>query len=243
MARPTTVLAIIAMLVSISSCGSGAHPPITQDELVHNSQEMFDAVAAGDQAPWKKYFADDSMYFDEKGRSMDKTALVSDITPLPTGYSGNIKLVKAKSQIQGDTAILSYDLDETETVFGQNMTARYHGTDTWMYRNGQWQIVAGQMFRYYEDPAAGKADPRKYAEYAGTYELAPGVTQTISIRDGSLYAQRGSSPEAQLVPESGDIFFRKGAEGRRLFRRANNGKVDAMIDRRNNEDVVWKKLK
>jgi hypothetical protein len=32
-------------------------------------------------------------------------------------------------------------------------------------------------------------------------------------------------------------------EGRRLFRRAEGGKVDAMIDRRNNEDVVWKKIK
>jgi len=55
--------------------------------------------------------------------------------------------VKAKSHIGDDTAILSYDLDETETIFGQNMSARYHGTDTWTYRNGKWQIVAGQMLR------------------------------------------------------------------------------------------------
>lgn len=119
------------------------------------------------------------------------------------------------------------------------MTARYHGTDTWMYRNGKWQIVAGQIFRYYEDPAPGKVGPKKYV---GTYELAHGVTQTVSVREDKLYAQRGDRPEGELIPESGDIFFRKGGEGRRLFRRANNGKVHAMIDRRNNEDVVWKKL-
>ena len=117
-----------------------------------------------------------------------------------------------------------------------------HGTDTWMYRNGRWQIVAGQMFRYYEDPAPGKADVKKYGEYVGTYQLAPGVTQTISVRNGGLYAQRGGRPETELVPESGDIFFLKGVEGRRLFRRADKGKIDAMIDRRNNEDVVWKKV-
>jgi len=204
---------------------------------------MFDGVAAGDQAPWQKYFADDSMYFDEKGRAMDKGALVKDVTPLPAGYSGSIKLVNPKSNIQGDTAILSYDLNETETIFGQDLTARYHGTDTWMYRNGKWQIVAGQMLRYYEDPAAAKPDTKKYGEYVGTYEVAPGVTQTVSVRDGGLYAQRGSSQEVELVPESSDLFFRKGVEGRRLFRRADSGKVDAMIDRRNNEDVVWKKIK
>jgi hypothetical protein len=28
-----------------------------------------------------------------------------------------------------------------------------------------------------------------------------------------------------------------------LFRRAEGGKVDAMIDRRNNEGVIWKKIK
>ena len=244
MTPSTTTLALALMVASISSssCTFRNRPAITQDELVRNEQAMFDAVAAGDQEPWKKYFAEDSMFFDEKGRSMDKTALVKDVTPLPPGYSGSIKVVNPKSNIQGDTAVVSYDLNETETIFGQNMTARYHGTDTWMYRDGRWQIVAGQMFRYYEDPAPGKGDVKKYSDYAGSYELAPEVTQTISVRSGGLYARRGERPEEELVPESSDIFFRKGVEGRRLFRRDDGGKVDAMIDRRNNEDVVWKKI-
>jgi len=42
------------------------------------------------------------------------------------------------------------------------------------------------------------------------------------------------------IPE---LFFRKGVEGRILFGYAANGKVDALIDRRNNEDVVWKKTR
>jgi len=45
-------------------------------------------------------------------------------------------------------------MNETENVFGQEMTARYHATDTWMLRKGEWQVVAGQVLRYYEDPAA-----------------------------------------------------------------------------------------
>jgi hypothetical protein len=80
-------------------------------------------------------------------------------------------------------------------------------------------------------------------EYAGTYELAPGVTQTVSAEGAELYAQRSGGEKVLLVPESVDIFFRKGVEGRRLFRRGDSGKVDAMIDRRNNEDVLWKKVK
>src|ERR1041385_8309621 len=94
---------------------------ITQDELVRRTQELFDAVVPANPEPWKKYYADDCLFADEKGRQLDKTKLVADITPLPKGYSGTIKLVKPVSRIIGDTAILSYDLDETETVFGQHL--------------------------------------------------------------------------------------------------------------------------
>src|SRR6266478_10195000 len=60
---------------------------ITQAELLRRTQELFDSVVAGDQSPWKRYYADDCLFFDEKGRNMDKTALVNDITPFPKGYS------------------------------------------------------------------------------------------------------------------------------------------------------------
>ena len=148
---------------------------------------------------------------------------------------------KAQSHIEGDVAVLSYDLDERETIYGQDMTARYHATDTWMRRNGQWQIVAGQVLRYYEDPAPGKVDGTKFSGYVGNYELATGNRLTISVDGKELYRQRGDQPKALLIPEATDIFFRKGVEGRVLFRHADNGKVDALIDRRNNEDVIWKK--
>jgi len=102
--------------------------------------------------------------------------------------------------------------------------------------------VAGQMLRYYEDPAPGKVDRAKFAEYVGTYELAPGNRLTILTEGQELYRQRGNQPKGQLIPEDIGIFFRKGIEGRILFRYDDHGKVDALIDRRNNEDVVWKKV-
>jgi hypothetical protein len=187
-------------------------------------------------------FAEDAMFFDEKGRSMDKTALVKDIQPMPMGYSGTIKLVRPKSHIEGNVAILSYDLDETETIFGQNMTARYHETDIWMRRGGKWQIVAGQVLRYYEDPAPGKADTSKFAAYVGTYQLGPERKLTVSAEGDHLYSQRAGRDRVELIPEASDIFFQKGVEGRTLFGAGADGKVISLIDRRNNEDVVWKKI-
>jgi hypothetical protein len=215
---------------------------ITQEELVRRTQELDDSIAIGNQTPWKNYFAEDAIYTDETGKTMDKATLVASIAPLPKGYSGTIKIIKPQSRIDGNTAILTYDLDETEIVFGQTLHARYHGTDTWLWRNGHWQIVTGQMLRYYEDPAVGRIDTTHLDDFVGTYELSPGVILTVSREGTRLYSKRGDAPKSVLEPESPDLFFRPGAEGRRLFRRNDSGKVDALIDRRNNEDLIWKKL-
>lgn len=233
-------LALLLVSLSLAGCRSG-HQPITQEELVRRTQTMMDAVAGGDKRPWRENLADDLIYFDEKGRLHDKTSLVNDVSPLPTGYSGRIEVVRPKSHIEDNIAILSYDMDESESIFGQDLKARYHATDTWMFRNGKWQIAAGQVLRYYEDPAIGSVDVKKFADYVGTYEVAPGVTRTVSIDGDKLYSQRGERPKEELLPETGDLYFRTGVEGRILFRRGQNGKVEALVDRRNNEDVVWKK--
>jgi hypothetical protein len=78
---------------------------ITQEELVRRAQELFDAVVPGNKEPWQKYFADDCIFADEKGRNLNKAQLVADIAPLPKGYSGTIKIAKPQSVIHGDTAI------------------------------------------------------------------------------------------------------------------------------------------
>ena len=238
--RPLILVFLLSFFKPLESiCGDPV--AITQEELVRRAQELFDAVVPGNKEPWQKYFADDCIFADEKGRNLNKAQLVADIAPLPKGYSGTIKIAKPRSRIHGDTAILSYDLDETETIFGQNLTARYHVTDTWLRRNSVWQIASSQAMRYYEDPAVARIDPKKFADFSGTYELAPGQTRRVFSKDESLYVERNGKRE-QLFPEGSEIFFRKGVEGRILFRYADNGKVDALIDRRNNEDVIWRRV-
>jgi hypothetical protein len=217
-------------------CACAAGPRITQDEMVQRTQALFSTLAEGNKTPWQTTYADDAIFFDEKGRAMDKKALVDDVQPLPQGYSGTIKVTNPRSLIQKDTAILSYDMDETEVVWGQALTARYHETDTWLLRDGRWQIAATQVLRYYEDPAAGPADVSNYSNYVGTYELSPGNRAMVTNENGKLFLKRGEQPKSELIPEANGIFFRKGVEGRRLFR------DNVMIDRRNNEDVVWKKV-
>src|SRR6266853_1833278 len=155
------VMNLFLVIIFATTLAYAADVPITQVELVRRTQELYDAIVPGNQDPWKKYFANDCIFSDEKGRTMDKAKLVAAITPMPAGYSGSIKIDNVQSRILGDTAVLSYDANETETIFGQNLTARYHVTDTWLRRSGEWKIIASQAHRYYEDPAIGKIDSKK----------------------------------------------------------------------------------
>jgi hypothetical protein len=238
-----TLLLSFPALLLFSLCSNAqtnSEPLVAQ--LTRETQELYDALVPGNQEPWKKYFADDCIFADEKGRLFNKSQLVADVTPMPAGYGGSIKLEKVQSRVIGGTAILSYDINESETIFGQELHARYHTTDTWLRRNNNWQIIASQAHRYYEDPAVGEVDPKKFTDFIGTYQLAPGQTRTVYSEDGKLFVERKGKKE-ELLPETPEIFFRKGVEGRILFRHdKTSGAVTYMIDRRNNEDVVWQKL-
>ena len=76
---------------------------ITQAELIRRTQELYDSIVPGNSEPWKKYFAEDCIFADEKDRIMDKAKLVADITPMPAGYSGSIKIENPKSVIGSET--------------------------------------------------------------------------------------------------------------------------------------------
>lgn len=77
---------------------------------------------------------------------------------------------------------------------------------------------------------------------AGTEIVVIALDPTDDVAFLAIYAQRAGRPREQLLPEATGIFFRKGIEGRRLFHIGVNGKVDYLIDRCNNEDVVWKEI-
>jgi Domain of unknown function (DUF3471)/Domain of unknown function (DUF4440) len=215
---------------------------ITQSELVRRTQALYDGVAPGNKAPWLQYLAEDAIIHDEKGGSYTKPTFLATLDPLPPGYSGAITVTSPQTIFAPGVAIFSYNAEEVETVFGNRMTARYHQTDTWLYRKHLWQIAASQVMRYYEDPAPATINPAILSDYIGTYELAPGNQMIVTAHGDKLFAQRGPGNPVQLIPESPDMFFRTGIEGRRLFHRTAEGKVDSLIDRRNNQDMLWKKI-
>ena len=213
------------MSVSAHAADASADSAV-KAQLVERTQKLLDAIAPGDKAPWAKAMAEECLYSDENGTTMTKAKFLEELGPLPAGYSGNIKLEKPQFVLAGDTAILAYELNEQETVFGQELHARYHATDTWVRRDG---AVA-------HDCVAGRAVWRRSAGRDARSGTAKGLCGRLrdwrrgfSTRCRSTADRSGESgPDARkkmLMPEMKDVFFRKGSAGRRIFERGADGRL------------------
>lgn len=215
----------------------------TTAELVRISQALMDAVAPGDTATWNRWLAADGLFTDENGRTRTRAEVLAELGPLPPGYVGHIRVANARAAVAGETAVLSYDAMEELTLYGQRLDTRFHSTDTFVRRDGGWRLIGQQVQVIPAELRPVAVNPATFDALVGTYELGPGVT--IEIRRGAdrLIAQRtGRAPE-ELLPLGCDRFFRRGApRGERFFVRDAAGRVMGMVDRRDNLDLLWRRI-
>lgn len=244
-----SITAILALL-TLSSLGvaqTTARTPsdsATEQELVRIAQGLLDAVASGNKAVWEKYVADDVIYTDENWRILTKKELVDSLSPLPKGYSGSIRMANVQSRINGDSAVLSYRALEEEYVFGQKLSPVYLITETYFKRNGTWQMVASHVIVLPSERKPLAVSPKAYESIVGEYELTPGVTYTITLDGNKLIGQRTGRAKEELLPADESTFFRKGTvRGEKVFVRDASGRATQMLDRRENNDLVWKRVK
>jgi hypothetical protein len=215
----------------------------TEQQLTRIAQELFDAVPAANKAVWERYVADDVIYTDENFQVMTKKQLLDGLSPLPKGYAGSIRMADIHSRINGDAAVLSYRVLEEETVFGQKLSPVYLATDTYFKRNGHWQMIASHVTVVPGDQKAVVLKPERYKSLVGSYELTPGVTYSVTLEDGKLVGQRSGRAMEELLPADENTFFIKGRlRGEKVFVRDETGRTTQMLDRRENNDLVWKKV-
>jgi hypothetical protein len=243
--RPTIgMMALLAGTVSATSWAADAHCPASntsnlEQELTQVTQEMLNGVAIGNKQLWNECLSEAALITGDDGLLLSKNKFLSELRALPQGYEGRIQLVRPQLLQREHVAILSYDLDEQETVYGQQIRQRYHTTDTWAVENGAWRLVGSQATRIYQDPAENGLSSRVSGDLVGTYELASGITYTITLEGNQLFGERSGRKKEPLFQEAIDVFLRKGVPGRRIFLRNAQGVVTGFMDRVNGADLVW----
>ena len=234
------LVAITVIPGSIASAATASDPTAV---LRRQTQELFDAVTAGDSTVWEPYLAPDCVYADEAGEVSAKRELVHSIRPLPKEVSGKLELQKFEVRRHGETAVATFVVDEHEGYFGQTLHCQYLTTQVWTHSPGGWRLIAAQSNALRTDPPAVTLASGTLDEYAGEYELTTGVRYVIRRDGAGLVGQRTGRAEEKLVPELSDLFFVPGHPRlRKVFQRGADGKVSGFVERREAWDIRWRRV-
>jgi Domain of unknown function (DUF4440) len=210
-------------------------------QLVKNEQQLMDAIAVGDTTVWQNFLHEDCLIAVEDGKTLSHNELVSSIKPLPAGYNGRIVVIEPNYQLYDNTFVLSFINDEYLDVFGQKIHTQYRQTDTWKNFDGEWKMIAMQLFEIPKNPLPVTLPESVLTRYIGTYVLSGDRKCTITVEGGRLYAEKTGREKEELLAETENLFFRKNdGRGRVIFMK---DPVTAyqLIERRAGEDLVWKR--
>ncbi len=205
-------------------------------------QALLDAIAPGDRKVWEQTLAPDAVYVDENGTIMDRAEFLKQLDPLPAGASGSLKIASYESHIAGDLATVIHTDDEQENYHGQMLSARYLMTETWRRDAGEWKLYLVHAYAVLKDPPAMALPPKELQQYVGRYVGGPDLVYVIQWDGKQLVGGREGRPAKPLGAEVHDVFFVAGQpRTRKIFQRDAGGKIIGFVDRREGEDLVWRR--
>ena len=117
-----------------------------QDEakqyIIESEHQLAESVASGDTTVIERLLADDFIGLDPGGKFYDKAKMISHTRDAPKYFVSN-HVNQVKVSFYGDSAVAQGD-ETWERRSGEPRRARFVWTDTWVRRNGKWQIVAAE---------------------------------------------------------------------------------------------------
>lgn len=236
------LLLFLTLFLGFSSAAHAAAQSSAEVELRRIVQEMIDAVAPGNADVWRRHLHERVLRVDENGAVQTKEQLLKELTPLPPGLVGRAEVAAFRIETHGDVAVVAFELQEHLDYHGQILRSRFRVSDTWLKTAQGWQLLAEQVAAVLKDPPPIKLTQRQLCEYNGTYVLTAEITTTISCTADGLAAQRAGRPTTNYLAEFADVFFVAGQpRTRRVFLRDAPGKVTGFADRREGEDVLWRR--
>ncbi len=234
-------LTITLLLALIFPSPSWAADP-TIDLLRSKDQALLDAIAPGDRKVWDATLAGDAVYVDENGVTMDRAEFLKQLDPLPPGTSGSLHIASYSARVSGDLATVIHTDDEQENYHGQMLKARYLMTETWRRESGDWKLHMVHAYAILKDPPAVTLLAKDLQEYAGRYSGGTDLEYVIQWDGKQLSGGRVGRSLTPLQVEVRDVLFVAGQpRTRKIFRRDAKGAVTGFVDRREGEDLVYRK--
>jgi ketosteroid isomerase-like protein len=125
---------------ALCNCKQGYDQKEAEHYITESERQWAESVASGDRSVIQRILADDFIGVDPKGQHYDKAKMISETADGPKYFVSN-HLNDIKIRFYGDSAVAQGN-ESWERKNGER--GRFVWTDTWIRRNGQWQIVAAE---------------------------------------------------------------------------------------------------
>lgn len=232
------LLAVVVIIVFMGRAKAQTDSASVADQIVKLEQALADALPV-DSIVWSKYLDKNWHIVDEDGNVSTRAEFLETFKPLIKEETLSVKVTRPVFSLYGDIAVVQYVADEHETIYGQHLHTTYGTMDVWYKIGKSWIMLSMQDFEIPALPPAIKVDALILRKYTGKYQLVKGKTAVVSLKQNTLYLQKGSGKPEALFAETNNIFFRKkDARGRKLFVKDQHNKM-RMLERRNGQDVCW----
>lgn len=220
--------------------------PQTPDQITQllraKDQAMLDAIAVGNRKVWDEELAPDAVYVDENRTIIGRSKFLKQMEPLPAGVSGTLRIAEYSAHISGDLALVIHTDAEEENYHGQILHAQYLTTETWRRESEEWKLHLVHAYAVLQDPPAITLTPDAMKQYAGRYSGGSDLVYIIQWDGKELVGGRQGGPMKPLKAELRDVLFAPGQPRiRKIFQRDVKGNITGFVDRREGEDLVWRR--
>jgi ketosteroid isomerase-like protein len=131
---------IMVGVLSLCHCSAQKDQKETERYILESERQWAQSVATGDTSAIERILADDFMGVDPQGHLYTKQQMIDETRNAPKYFVSN-RLNDVKVRFYGKTAV-AQGSETWEKRNGQR--GRFVWTDTWIRRNGRWQIVAAE---------------------------------------------------------------------------------------------------
>ncbi len=210
-------------------------------QIITIEQALANALPV-DSTVWSNYLDKNWHIVDEDGNVSTRKEFLATFKPLPKEVTLNVTVTRPVFSFHENMVVIQYVADEHESTYGQQLHTTYGTMDVWYKTGEKWTMLSMQDFEIPALPPAIKISALLLEKYVGIYQLIKGKTAIVSLKNDTLYLQKGSGKAEVLFAETDNIFFKKSdSRGRKLFVTDEYGKM-LMLERRNGQDVSWTRI-
>ena len=135
------LLLLVATTTIVTSCSQKIDYKKAEEYIRESEKQWAESVVSGDTNVIKRILADDFLGVDTEGDQYNKQTMVNE-TVLASKYFLSNHLNDVKIRFYKNFAIAQGD--ETWVKRADSSSGRFVWTDTWIYRDKKWEILAAE---------------------------------------------------------------------------------------------------